>query len=104
MFPLGLITDLIRLLKTNELEFTFDKSIIPSSYKEEINEFIANEIPLLKLEPYDYQLESFKKSIALNRSLVLSPTRKWKITGYLSNHSFFTKTYQRQNPSFCAIN
>lgn len=72
--PIGLMVDLIRYFKENEYEFTINKSLKLQKFDEPLSEFIETVIPELEMEPYDYQLDSFIKSIRLNRSLILSPT------------------------------
>lgn len=77
-FPMGLVTDLMKFLKTNEVIYEIDKSIIPIDFKEELEKFEENIIPSLKMVPYNYQWDAFIKSIKLNRTLTLSPTGSGK--------------------------
>lgn len=78
LFPMGLITDLFRLLKKNEVLYEVDKLVQLVRYDSQIDVFEDEIAPILKMEPYDYQWEAFLKSIKLNRSLVLSVTGSGK--------------------------
>jgi hypothetical protein len=73
-FPVGLIFDLIRYFKENDYSFELDKSLNLVKLKEPLDEFLERVLPTLKMTPYDYQLETLKKIVQLNRSFVLSPT------------------------------
>lgn len=78
VFPIGLVSDLIRYLKKDNVEFSIDKSIIPTNFDKELEAFNEAVIPELVLEPHDYQLDSFTKAIKLGRSLTLSSTGSGK--------------------------
>lgn len=90
--PLGLLVDLLRFIQENKWEMTIDKSLKLENFDLEIEKFLENVLPDLILEPYDYQMTSFIKSIRLNRSLILSPTGSGKsyiiylIIRFLLNH------------------
>ena len=75
-FPVGLLIELVKFCKKNNWEISVDKRLKLDSFDFPLSSFVNNVIPELKLDPYDFQLETFIKSIQLNRSLVLSPTRK----------------------------
>lgn len=72
--PIGLVVDLIRYFKDSGYEFTVDKSLKLQNFDVALSEFIETVIPDLEMDPYDYQMDTFVKSIRFNRSLVLSPT------------------------------
>ena len=72
--PLGLLGYLLRMAKDNQWPINVDKSLKLISFENELEKFQDVVFPDLLLEPYDYQVETFIKSIMLNRSLVLSPT------------------------------
>ena len=76
--PSGLLVYLFKLAKDNEWQITVDKSLRLDSFDNDIEQFVEEVLPDLILEPYDYQIEAFLKSIKLNRSLVLSPTGSGK--------------------------
>jgi len=90
--PLGLLVDLLRFIQENKWEMTIDKSLKLENFDLEIEKFLEKVLPDLILEPYDYQMTSFIKSIRLNRSLILSPTGSGKsyiiylIIRFLLNH------------------
>lgn len=73
-FPIGLLIPLYKLAKNNGWPINVDKSLKLISFENELEKFQDIVFPDLLLEPYDYQVETFIKSIMLNRSLVLSPT------------------------------
>lgn len=74
-FPLGLLGYLLKMAKDNQWKVSIDKSLKLTSFESDLEKFQDIVFPNLLLEPYDYQVETFIKSITLNRSLVLSPTR-----------------------------
>lgn len=74
--PSGLFVDILKMSKENGWPITIDKNLKLVNFDSELETFIENILPNLVLEPYDYQIDSFIKSIKLNRSLVLSPTRQ----------------------------
>ena len=76
--PSGLLVYLFKLAKDNEWQITVDKSLRLDSFDNDIEQFVEEVLPDLILEPYDYQMDAFLKSIKLNRSLVLSPTGSGK--------------------------
>lgn len=85
-FPVGLIFDLIKFLKKNEVEITLDKSLSLIDFGKTLDDFIdtiLSEDNFLNLYPYDYQVSAFKKSLSLNKSLVLSPTASREKFGYI---------------------
>lgn len=73
--PLGLLVYLLKMTRDNQWTIEIDKSLKLDDFDLEIEKFVEKVLPNLILEPYDYQLETFIKSIKLNRSLILSPTR-----------------------------
>lgn len=91
-FPIGLLVSLFKLAKDNKWQITIDKSLKLDSFDNDIEQFVEEVLPDLILEPYDYQMDAFLKSIKLNRSLVLSPTGSGKsfiiylIIRFLLNH------------------
>lgn len=74
-FPIGLLISLFKLAKDNDWDLEIDKNLKLDAFDKDIETFVEDVLPELILEPYDYQMEAFLKSIKLNRSLVLSPTR-----------------------------
>lgn len=89
-FPVGLLSDLIRLAKKNSWEIKVDKAFKLVDFDSPLEEFINTVLPQLTMEPYDYQLEVFLKSLRLNRSLVLSPTGSRKVVYNIPYHKIFT--------------
>ena len=91
-FPIGLLISLFKLAKDNDWDLEIDKNLKLDAFDKDIETFIEDVLPELILEPYDYQMEAFLKSIKLNRSLVLSPTGSGKsliiylIIRFLLNH------------------
>ena len=77
MLPLGLLDKLLRLALKNDWKISVSKSLKLKNFDSDLELFVDEIIPKLLLDPYDYQLDTFVKSIKLNRSLVLSPTRFW---------------------------
>jgi len=90
--PSGLLVYLYKLAKDNEWQITIDKSLKLDSFDQDLEQFVEDVLPDLILEPYDYQMDAFLKSIKLNRSLVLSPTGSGKsfiiylIIRFILNH------------------
>ena len=78
LFPLGLLADLMRWAIEEKIELDLDKQLRLVSFKDELESWYPNALSNLELEPYQYQLDTFKKAINLNRSLVLSPTGSGK--------------------------
>lgn len=78
LFHHGLLGYLLKLAQKNGWETNVDKSLKLENFDAAIERFIDEVIPDLILEPYDYQIETFTRSIKLNKSLVLSPTASGK--------------------------
>lgn len=86
-FPNGLLFDLIRLLKKNNEDIILSKELKFIDFGDAvIDNFIKTIDDILEIDPYNFQLDVFKKSLQLNKSLVLSPTSSRKEFNYLSSH------------------
>lgn len=73
-FPIGLLVELFKLARNKEWKLIFDKNLKLDTFDTQLEQFIEETLPQLILEPYDYQIDVFLKSIKFNRSLILSPT------------------------------
>jgi superfamily II DNA or RNA helicase len=89
----GLLTDLIKWLKEEGLPFEIDKeSFAHVNFKEALENITDHVAAYTKFTPYDYQLAYLRKSLMMNRALVLSPTGSGKShTIYLTVRTILEK-------------
>lgn len=78
LFPIGLVIDLVKYFQENDITFSIDRDLKAINFDTQIEEFLIKTLPILTLEPYDYQIESFKRSIRYNKLLILSATASGK--------------------------
>lgn len=74
LLPIGLLTDLARFCKSREYTISVSKDLRLINVDNMIESFDFDQ---LSATPRDYQLDAYQKSLRMNRSLVLSPTRFW---------------------------